>query len=636
MNKNILWVLTTCLMVLSLIMAACAPAATPTVPSAPATPAALPSPAAPTTPTAPAAPAVPAEKEVVKSGPETPKYGGTLALVRNSDPANWDPILYASSSNGAQMFTSESMWTGDWARGNAGGYGTKETDWGMGYDLFSIDTGTTAASWQWLINTAQNQGTLVYQIRPDNHYGLNPNSEASRLAGGRAVTADDVVFSLSKFVTDSRSRIYGSNPELRTANITKTGPLEVTVKLPLDALISAISRFGAYARVVPPEVWQKYGDLNSWKNSVGTGPFILTDYIPGSLITLVKNPRYWGKDPVGPGKSNQIPYIEGIKLLVIPDASTRQAALRTGKIDKMTGVTWEDAGVIRKTSSQLLEFENPVTGGNAIRLRIDLPPFNDLRVRQAIMMATDLEGIRKSVNGGLGQIHTWPFIYNKIYAGMYLSLDDPEMPASVRELYTYNPEKAKQLLKDAGYPTGFKTSALIASTDVDFYSILKDMWSKAGIDLTLDVKESTVRTAIITNAIQPALTGSGSAAATYFITPGSGSPVPTYYLGPDFSGISTTNAGMINDPLVNETMKKVRLAVLTDEKQAMKLMKDMWPYFLGQAYAIPKPSAPLYTFWWPWLKNYSGEDRLGYGSGNPDTWTAYVWYDAALKKSMGY
>ena len=51
-----------------------------------------------------------------------------------------------------------------------------------------------------------------------------------------------------------------------------------------------------------------------------------------------------------------------------------------------------------------------------------------------------------------------PYYDCKEYADLYLGLDDPEMPASVKELYSYNPDKAKELLKEAGYPNGFKTS----------------------------------------------------------------------------------------------------------------------------------------------------------------------------------
>ena len=62
----------------------------------------------------------------------------------------------------------------------------------------------------------------------------------------------------------------------------------------------------------------------------------------GSSVTYTRNPNYWEKDPIGPGKGNQLPYLDGIRDLVIPDLSTRISALRTGKIDAMASVTAED------------------------------------------------------------------------------------------------------------------------------------------------------------------------------------------------------------------------------------------------------------------------------------------------------
>ncbi|OGO24313.1 MAG: hypothetical protein A2Z28_00205 [Chloroflexi bacterium RBG_16_51_9] len=66
----------------------------------------------------------------------------------------------------------------------------------------------------------------------------------------------------------------------------------------------------------------------------------------------------------------------------------------------------------------------------------------------------------------------------------------------------------------------------------------------------------------------------------------------------------------------------------------MREMKELLKYVLDQAWAIPTPYVPGYVFWWPWIKNYSGETTVGYFEGN--SWSQFIWYDQDLKKSMGY
>ncbi|MBI2851032.1 MAG: ABC transporter substrate-binding protein [Chloroflexi bacterium] len=332
------------------------------------------------------------------------------------------------------------------------------------------------------------------------------------------------------------------------------------------------------------------------------------------------------KDPVGPGKGNQLPYLDGVRLLIIPDASTRLAAMRTGKIDQMTELTWEDSAQLRKTNPTLLEAPGTIMSGiGPIYINTTRKPFTDVRVRRAMMMATDLEAIRKNINGGLGQILTTPYPLVKGYEGLYLGLDDPEMPASVRELYIYNPDKAKQLLKEAGYPTGFKTSVLITSADVDYYSIIKDMWSKVGIDLTLDVRESGV-----VNRLR------GPGVRDYDLAPGPHAPVSIYYSGSWFWGLDTSsNQSQVDDPYINETMLAVNRAIVIEgEAKAMAMMKELMKYVLDRAYAIPRPRYNRPNMWWPWVKNYSGEWTIGYH--NYRAFAGFVWLDQELKKSMGY
>ncbi|MEK7354704.1 MAG: ABC transporter substrate-binding protein, partial [Chloroflexota bacterium] len=567
------------------------------------------------------------QKEVVAPTSGVPKYGGTLRLALTADITNFDDVITRGFTQGITFLqTNESLWRGDWAKGPAGGYGTNESDWVGSYDVFGLKAGFAAESWKWSADAAKNEGILVYQTRKGIRYALNPNSEASRLAAGREMTADDVAFSFRQVMTTPTAYMYRAYPTMRTANITKTGPNEVTIKVPLADLITAIAKFGNYVGVVPPEVVAKYGSMASWKNSVGTGPFMLTDYIPGSQAVLTRNPNYWGKDPVGLGKGNQLPYLDTFQYLVIPDASTRLAALRTGKVDQMSGIAYEDAASMRKTTPALKEAAGQLGGpAQYVYMNTQRKPFNDIKVRRAMLMSVDLESIKASLNHGLGQVLTWPVELVKGYEDVYLGLDDPAMPASVKELYTYNPTKAKQLLTEAGYPNGFKTTALIAAPEVDYFSIIKDMWSKVGIDLSLNIQETGQRTAIYNTGnydIVGAVGGRGPISVFYhMVTMRADGPVGG-------------NAAQINDPVIVAASDKMKEVYITDEKAAMKLFKELMKHVLDQAYVVSRPIYPQATFWWPWLKNYSGEIQIGYFDTN--YWASFIWIDQALKKSMGY
>jgi len=372
---------------------------------------------------------------------------------------------------------------------------------------------------------------------------------------------------------------------------------------------------------VAPEIVEEYGGQWTWQTTVGSGPFILREYVVGSNYILDRNPDYWAKDPIGPGKGNQLPYIDTVQYIILPDISTRQAALRTGKIDELSSVAWDDAVYMRK-NPDLQEALGPGSGSIHVSMRVDTPPTDDIRVRRAILMAIDFEAIHQSIADGKGRNITRPSSYAPGYERIHIAIGDPDMPESAQENFSYNPEKAKELLTEAGYPGGFKIPAMMTAPYVDWFSVYASYLSEVGIEMELQVKEAGSFETIVVKDEHPPL------------VQGIGNPYAIFHTQPSFTGTSSVNRCQIEDSIIDEMMVEVRrLAITEGLDAAMELTREVTKRELELALEIPGVGGLTSRFWWPWLKNYSGETSIGYFN---DYWQKYIWLDQDLKKEMGY
>ncbi len=548
-----------------------------------------------------------------------PGYGGQVTAVLTTTVVQFDEGQNATMTVTTGGLTHNEPAVGDWAKGPAG---TGEADWTYsGNDRLRLKTGAVVQSWD-----IPEAGHLIFHVRPDVHYGLNQNIEASRLVNGRELTADDVAFSLKRLTTEGRAYVKLSYPKLAAGTVfTVVDKYTVDIKMPSSEFADGMSQWFDRNHVIAPEVVQKYGSVVRWDLQVGTGPFLLTDYVESSSLTFARNPKYWEKDPIGPGKGNQLPYVDGVKILMITDASTQQAALRTGKVDQLVFGMLDDAEAVKKTTSGLQEkrYLEHATQTIAMHLYDKSLPTSDVRVRRALFMATDLNAIKNGLYRGDAEIDVWPFPDLKEYHSMHLPLN--EAPADVQELYKYNPDKAKALLAEAGYPNGFKAKIIVntvPASNVDFLETVKAMWAKVGVSLEIQPKEPAVYTSI----------WQGNAYEDMELAGGMG--IGGYYRMIAFDTPSYWNPSQVNDATVQAT--KVKIYDLFNQQKIDEVdatFKDLMKYAEAQAWYIPRPLPYSYILWWPWVKNYHGELNVGW-AGPGFIWTRYVWVDQSLKNQM--
>jgi peptide/nickel transport system substrate-binding protein len=309
------------------------------------------------------------------------------------------------------------MIEGDWAKGPSG---DQQADFDTSTPPLAVNKGALAERWEFV-----GDNTVKFYIRRGVHFALNPNSEASKLVDGRELTAEDVAFSLrrqfnmepSVSVPDAYA-LSRLTPDEYPTSIEIIDKYTVEVKGKPAFLGSLFYWIGAVA-IYPPEVVRKYGDLTNPLNDVGTGAFYLSDYRQNSSITFTRNDNSWEKNPYGAGKGDRLPYIDGVKFLVIPDLSTRLSAFRSGQIDQIQDVSRDDFKQLTKDNTNL-KYKKIVNYSQGLALRSDKPdqPWYDVKVRQALQMAIDLDAIVNDYFEGEAEKLAYPIPPRKLFKSL--------------------------------------------------------------------------------------------------------------------------------------------------------------------------------------------------------------------------
>jgi peptide/nickel transport system substrate-binding protein len=307
--------------------------------------------------------------------------------------------------------------------GWVGGGAAETLDPGLGYAM--IDSGR-----------ANNIFDKLVRSNPDLSIGmelaesLEPNADATEWTirlrpdvvwhDGKSFTADDVIYTLRR-AGNPKYIGSGTVASFDLRGLKKVDPL--TFRLPLKRPIAQLAESFVY---YPLSIFQD--GATDFTKPVGTGPFMLDSFTAGQSSLFKKNPNYWREGQ---------PYVDELEYQSIPDGVARLNALNGGTVDAIESVSFTQAkAAAGKDGMTVLEGKGPVF--QPMYMAVDLKPFDDVRIRQAMRLIVDRPALLESVQLGYGQIG------NDLY-GKGMANYAADIPQRTQDL-----EQAKSLLKKAG------------------------------------------------------------------------------------------------------------------------------------------------------------------------------------------
>ena len=543
-----------------------------------------------------------------------PTYGGRLTFAIKLEPPHTDP-WFTHPPGAAISGVAEKLGIGNW------GIDRDEFNFSSQYIALSVFTGALAESWE-----QPDPTTYVFKIRQGVHW----HDKAPM--NGRALTARDIEYNYhrylalgSGFTEPSPGGSAAFIKPLPWESITATDEATVVMKLKEPNLKALQSILDAATFMLPPEVIQQYGDAKDWRNFVGTGPFMLTDWVDGSSMTWTKNPDYWDTDEKY--SQNRLPYVDELRGQIIKEEVTYLAGLRAGKFDYLgfaagdTQITSIDQiESLRRTNPEIVLLPWWDRAQTNFALDATKPPFDDIRVRQAMQMALDLETINNTYFKGAANATPQGVIGDQI-SGYYTPFE--QWPEDLKKGYRYDPEGAKKLLKEAGYPNGFKTVVNhFAEFDINYTELAVEYWKAIGVEAEIKPFDRASIGAMATERTWEGMfswIGGWNMDATFLVR----------WRGHSSSMWSLSG---IKDPELDALIEAAEAASTIEEQIRRARQADM--YMIEKQWYVWGPHPAKFNVVQPWVKGYNGEVQLG--SMDRLVIFSRLWIDQELKKEMGF
>ncbi|MFD1848763.1 ABC transporter substrate-binding protein [Oceanobacillus bengalensis] len=492
-----------------------------------------------------------------EEGSSEPKHGGTFTMATPADPDTLDPHRQSS------IYTHQM----------AGFVYNKLVTYETGPDVEYTDYNVVpdlAESW----DISEDGTVYTFHLREAYWHDKEP-------VNGRQVVAEDVISTMERIINlPGHQAALLSEVESMEALDDKT--VVFTLKQPFAPFLNFMANH--FMWILPKEAID--GEIDLSTDAIGTGPFVLEEWEDNVQATYSRNPNFFEE-----GK----PYLDELIYKVVPDQGARIAAFRTGQSDAIGGISPEELNTLTKSNPDTIVKEVLFATQEQVFVNMEREPFDDLNVRKAISMAIDRQSMVDSIYGG-----------GEVSGPVNPSLGKWALPLEEREqLQPYDPEGAKALLAEAGFPNGFDTTLMVT----DGYGeqlvrvaqwIAEDL-RNVGINAEIEVVEY----------------------ATYFsekwpnVDYDIGVGYQTYFQEPDewlrtqMHSEGTRNWFNISDPELDVMLDEQRMIIDEDERREM--VYDIQRYVLENVVnPIPVSTYYVQSPQQPYVKNWEPHSSYGY------------------------
>lgn len=307
----------------------------------------------------------------------------------------------------------------------------------------------------------------TFELREGVMCHAGPNNEAYEL------TAADVVYSLNKAANSDTSAFAGEYAGMSFEAVDDY-TVEVRVETPLSPVLF-LPKFADYAGgfIVCAQAYEEGGDAVV-THPVGTGPFMFQQYTPQDRVVLTANADYW----------RGAPQLGGVEVRYMPDISSRELGLRTGELDVISGLDEEQWIETTDADENLIVDVFGVGELLTIHFNMSIPPMDDPLVRQAIAYAVDREEFQALFGDRVATLAFSPVPYQLMDGGLTLE-ETQELGLD----YAYDPDRARELLAEAGYADGFSFD--VVSSEMRAYRApyesLQAQLAQVGITMNVQV-----------------------------------------------------------------------------------------------------------------------------------------------------